>query len=115
MISSAPAAKALPCPGNGPHANRGQRGFRVVPFPSARRAILDYLAVARRKHVVHALVEVDVTLPRRALCEHRARTGASLSFTAYVYRGLRSHSTGDTTGRDPYANRIVIEETVTVK
>ncbi|HYR12420.1 MAG TPA: 2-oxo acid dehydrogenase subunit E2 [Longimicrobium sp.] len=59
-----------------------------MPFPSARRAILDYLAVARRKHVVHALVEVDVTLPRRALREHRARTGESLSFTAFVIASL---------------------------
>src|SRR5687768_8294938 len=67
---------------------RDEGGFRVVPFPSARRAILDYLAVARRKHVVHALVEVDVTLPRRTIREHRARTGESLSFTAYVIASL---------------------------
>lgn len=65
---------------------RGEGGFRVVPFPSARRAILDYLAVARRKHVVHALV--DVTFPRRTIREHPARTGESLSFTAYVIASL---------------------------
>jgi pyruvate/2-oxoglutarate dehydrogenase complex dihydrolipoamide acyltransferase (E2) component len=85
--SSLPAEVALR-PGDGARANGSGRGFRVVPFPGARRAILDYLAVARRKHVVHALVEVDVTLPRRALREHRARTGESLSFTAFVIASL---------------------------
>jgi hypothetical protein len=33
----------------------------------------------------------------------------------YDYRGLRSHSTGAETGRDPYANRVVAEGTVIVK
>jgi pyruvate/2-oxoglutarate dehydrogenase complex dihydrolipoamide acyltransferase (E2) component len=75
-------------PGAGVRAAPGGRGFRVVPFPSARRAILDYLSVARRKHVVHALVEVDVTLARRLLREHRTRTGESLSFTAFVIASL---------------------------
>jgi pyruvate/2-oxoglutarate dehydrogenase complex dihydrolipoamide acyltransferase (E2) component len=63
-------------------------GFRVVPFSGARRTIADYLSVARRKHLVHALVEVDVTLPRRILAEHRARTGETLSFTAFVVAAL---------------------------
>lgn len=59
-------------------------GVRVAPYPRARRLTADYLAVARRKHLVHALVEVDVTTPRRRLREHRAATGESLSFTAFV-------------------------------
>lgn len=33
----------------------------------------------------------------------------------YDYRGLRSHSTDEATGRDPYANRVVAVRTVTVK
>ena len=60
------------------------RGVRVEPFPRARRLMADYLAVARRKHLVHALVEVDVTLPRRRIGEHRVLTGERLSFTAFV-------------------------------
>lgn len=59
-------------------------GYRVVSFPAARRVIVDMLSAARRKHVVHALVEVDVTLARRLLREHRARTDEPLSFTAFV-------------------------------
>jgi pyruvate/2-oxoglutarate dehydrogenase complex dihydrolipoamide acyltransferase (E2) component len=61
-----------------------RRGFHVVPFSGPRRVIVGYLDAASRKHLVHALVEVDVTVPRRIVREHRERTGASLSFTAFV-------------------------------
>lgn len=71
-------------------------GWRIVPFPGARRAIADYLGVVRRKHLVHALVEADVTLPRRLLREHRARTGERLSFTAFVV-----HALARAAGEDP--------------
>lgn len=33
----------------------------------------------------------------------------------YDYRGLRSHPAGETAGRDPYPERIVAEQMVTVK
>lgn len=59
-------------------------GYTVVPFPRPRRVIVGYLDAASRKHLVHALVEVDVTLPRRTIRDHRGRTGESLSFTAFV-------------------------------
>lgn len=59
-------------------------GARVIPYPRSRQLLSDFLSVARRTHTVHALVEVDVTLPRRRLREHRARTGEKLSFTAFV-------------------------------
>ena len=36
------------------------------------------------RHAVHGLLEVDVTLPRQILREHKARTGESLSFTAFL-------------------------------
>ena len=64
------------------------RGYRVVPFTGARRVIAGYLGVASRKHMVHALVEADVTRARRLLREHRARTGETLSFTAFVIASL---------------------------
>ncbi len=79
-----PVPSMTPRPVASGHHDDGTGGVRVVPFPGARRVILDYLTVAHRKHLVHALVEVDVTLPRRLLREHRARTGESLSFTAFV-------------------------------
>jgi pyruvate/2-oxoglutarate dehydrogenase complex dihydrolipoamide acyltransferase (E2) component len=37
-----------------------------------------------RAHAIYGLVEVDVTLPRRFIAEHKARTGEALSFTGYL-------------------------------
>jgi pyruvate/2-oxoglutarate dehydrogenase complex dihydrolipoamide acyltransferase (E2) component len=61
-----------------------QDGYQVVPFPKMRYAIIDHLREARRKHMIHALTEVDVTKARQIIREHKARTGVSLSFTAFI-------------------------------
>jgi len=50
--------------------------------------MVDWLGLMHRQHTVHALLEVDVTDARRAIREHRARTGAGLSFTAFVVANL---------------------------
>ena len=42
------------------------------------------MRAARGKPLMHALVEVDVTIARQLLREHRERTGEKLSFTAYI-------------------------------
>ena len=59
-------------------------GYEIVPFPRGRHAIVDSMIQAQRKRVTHALLEVDVTEARRYLGQHRARTGESLSFTAFI-------------------------------
>jgi pyruvate/2-oxoglutarate dehydrogenase complex dihydrolipoamide acyltransferase (E2) component len=40
--------------------------------------------LGRDKHLIHGLFEMDVTDARRAIREYRARTGAGLSFMAFV-------------------------------
>lgn len=59
-------------------------GFTIVPYPRSRAFVVDAAHVASGKHMIHGLVEFDVTEPRRKLREHKARTGESLSFTAFV-------------------------------
>ena len=59
-------------------------GFIVKPYPRSRRLVVDAARAGSRKHMIHGLVEFDVTEPRRLLREHKARTGESLSFTAFV-------------------------------
>lgn len=63
---------------------RKHGGYEIVHFPKVRHAIVDHLRVARRKHMIHALVEVDVTKPRLHIRQHKARTEESLSFTAFI-------------------------------
>lgn len=59
-------------------------GYEVRPFPRNRQLVLDAGWIAHRKHMIHGLVEVDVTEPRRIIREQKARTGEGLSFTAFV-------------------------------
>ena len=59
-------------------------GYTVMPFPKVRLRIVDFLRIMQRKPIIHALTEVDVTKPRHYVREHKAATGESLSFTAFV-------------------------------
>lgn len=59
-------------------------GFEVRPFPRERYDVVDALEVGVRRHMVHALLELDVTRARRLIRDHEALTGERLSFTAFV-------------------------------
>lgn len=56
----------------------------IQPFPRARQVIVDANRLGKRKHTIYGLLEFDVTAPRRRMAEHRAQTGETLSFTAYL-------------------------------
>jgi pyruvate/2-oxoglutarate dehydrogenase complex dihydrolipoamide acyltransferase (E2) component len=59
-------------------------GYQVRPFGRDRQLVADAGWLARRKHMMHGLVEVDVTAPRRLIREEKGRTGEGLSFTAFA-------------------------------
>ena len=59
-------------------------GFQLIPFPRSRMFVIDAAHVAAGKHMIHGLLEFDVTEARGRLRAHRERTGESLSFTAFV-------------------------------
>ncbi len=65
-------------------SDKQNTGFTVQPFPRSRRLVLDAMHAGSRKHMIHGLTEYDVTEPRRLLREYKARTGESLSFTAFI-------------------------------
>ncbi|TMD98106.1 MAG: 2-oxo acid dehydrogenase subunit E2, partial [Chloroflexi bacterium] len=58
--------------------------YQVVPYPKDRRAAVVLYRSAQRKPIIHGLLEVDVTRARAFLREHKAKTGESLSFTAFL-------------------------------
>ena len=63
----------------------GQTGdYRIVPFPKIRRLMVDGGRLGRQKHLVHGLVELDVTDARRRIHAHRQATGEALSFTGFM-------------------------------
>ena len=61
-----------------------QQDFEVVPYSKLRRVMALTLRSAQRKPMIHGLIEVDVTRVRAFLREHKAKTGESLSFTAFI-------------------------------
>jgi pyruvate/2-oxoglutarate dehydrogenase complex dihydrolipoamide acyltransferase (E2) component len=58
--------------------------YKVVDLPVARRETPNMLDIYWWKHSVYALLEVDVTIPRQFISDHKARTGEGLSFTGYL-------------------------------
>jgi pyruvate/2-oxoglutarate dehydrogenase complex dihydrolipoamide acyltransferase (E2) component len=58
--------------------------YRVVDLPPMRRLMLNMLDLSEPKHSMYGLLEVDVTIARKFIEEHRARTGETLSFTAFL-------------------------------
>jgi pyruvate/2-oxoglutarate dehydrogenase complex dihydrolipoamide acyltransferase (E2) component len=60
------------------------RRYRVVPFDINRRMVAASATVGREHNNIHAFTEVDISVPRRRIREHRERTGEQLSLTAYV-------------------------------
>ncbi len=61
-----------------------REGYEVRPYPWVRRFSIDTGHIARRRSLMQGLAEIDVTDVRRAIREHKSRTGETLSFTAYI-------------------------------
>jgi pyruvate/2-oxoglutarate dehydrogenase complex dihydrolipoamide acyltransferase (E2) component len=64
--------------------SENNEGYTTLPYPKIRRLMVDGGRMGRHKHIVHGLVEMDVTRARQAIRDHKARTGESLSFTAFI-------------------------------
>ncbi len=60
------------------------KGYEVQPFPKMRRFALDAGYLGRRRHIVHGLIEVDITNPRNMLRELEGKLGENPSFTAFI-------------------------------
>lgn len=56
----------------------------VAPFPAFRHATRDVLAASSRKHMIHAMIEADVTDARSALRSIGRSTGETPSFTGFI-------------------------------
>ena len=58
--------------------------YTVEPFPAARQLIAEAGRMGARRSMIHGLLEIDVTHARTVLREHKAQTGETLSFTAFI-------------------------------
>jgi len=58
--------------------------YQVVELSPGRRAWVNALDLSGPTHWMTGLLEVDVTLARQFIAEHKARTGEALSFTGFL-------------------------------
>jgi pyruvate/2-oxoglutarate dehydrogenase complex dihydrolipoamide acyltransferase (E2) component len=64
--------------------NKNVGPYRVVNLSSGRRALINALNLVAPTHYMYGLLEVDVTVARRFIAEHKARTGETFSFTGFL-------------------------------
>jgi len=64
--------------------NKNKQPYQVVDFPLERRAMPAFLDIKSGRHVMYALLEVDVTIARKFIEHYKAQTGEQLSFTGYL-------------------------------
>jgi pyruvate/2-oxoglutarate dehydrogenase complex dihydrolipoamide acyltransferase (E2) component len=64
--------------------NRELGPYHVVDLTPERRVWLNALHLSRPTHRMYGLLEVDVTVARQLIAEHRASTGETLSFTGFL-------------------------------
>jgi pyruvate/2-oxoglutarate dehydrogenase complex dihydrolipoamide acyltransferase (E2) component len=64
--------------------NNKTTAYHVVEFPTERRGMAAYLDLKSGRHVMYALLEVDVTDARKFIADYKASTGEQLSFTGYL-------------------------------
>ena len=58
--------------------------YQVVPYSKLRRLMAAEFRLSHRMPLIHGLLEVDVSRARAFLRDHKAKTGESLSFTAFL-------------------------------
>lgn len=58
--------------------------FTIASFPKMRRVLSVMLHSVQRKNMMHGLVEMDITKAHQYIREYKARTGVSLSLTAFI-------------------------------
>ena len=90
--------------------------YTIEPIPPMRRFAFDAGYLGRRRHIVHGLIEVDVTDARLAIRTYDRETGEKLSFTAFIIHAL-SHAIEQHPHLHAYRDwrsRLVIYEDVNI-
>ncbi len=62
--------------------------YHIVNLAPGRRAWVNALDLPGPKHWMYGLLEVDVTVPRQFIAEHKASTGEEFSFTGFLVHCL---------------------------
>ena len=58
--------------------------YQIVNFPPGRRIWVNAMELSWQAHTIYGLLEVDVTVPRKLIAEHKELTGETLSFAGFL-------------------------------
>jgi pyruvate/2-oxoglutarate dehydrogenase complex dihydrolipoamide acyltransferase (E2) component len=58
--------------------------YQIVDLSAERRGMAAFQEIKVGRHNMYALLEVDVTTPKKFIDEYKTATGKSLSFTGYL-------------------------------
>jgi pyruvate/2-oxoglutarate dehydrogenase complex dihydrolipoamide acyltransferase (E2) component len=64
--------------------NNKTNPYRVIDLPPERRGMAAFQELKAGKHIMYALLEVDVTVSRKFIEDYKAKTAEQLSFTGYL-------------------------------
>lgn len=98
------------------HSMAKKQPYTIEPIPPARRFAFDAGYLGRRRHIVHGLIEVDVTGARDAIRAYEQETSVKISFTAFIIYCL-THAVEQHPHLHAYRdwrNRLIIFEDVNV-
>jgi hypothetical protein len=104
-LSQPVASIALSEPMNVRKRAGGRNGYQVEPFTRLQRQAIDWLDLMQRRHIVHALLEVDVTGVRRAIRAYRRALDRPLSLTTFVVACV-ARAIGDDPHMHAYTARV---------
>jgi pyruvate/2-oxoglutarate dehydrogenase complex dihydrolipoamide acyltransferase (E2) component len=60
------------------------KDYQTIPFPAGRKVIVDAGRWGSRRHLIHALLEIDVTRARQLMQEQKEQMGRTPSFTGFL-------------------------------
>lgn len=58
--------------------------YTKIPYPKVRKATIGVLSAAKRKNMIHSLIEVDISKARESIKRTKAKTKLYISFTGYI-------------------------------
>jgi len=77
-------------------------GYTAIPLSFQRKMVAASTAPSHKQNNIQALIEMDITEPRRFIREHKQKTGEKLSLTAFVIACL-----AQTVSAHPYVNSFI--------
>lgn len=63
---------------------RKHHNHTALPYPRERLLMVDGGQMGLKQHTVHGLVEFDISHAREIMRQHKAQTGETLSFSAFI-------------------------------